>query len=98
MRSAGDRYGLALLVDQLLPGHRQAVKEGLHGCLAVAPTTLVGADLIVVAEPLVHVGLQLGQTAIKLLAKGNPVELIQHGLVEALADPIRLWALGFVRL
>src|SRR5512134_629999 len=68
------------------------VKEGLHGCLAVVPTTLVGADLIVVAEPLVEVGLQLGDAAVELLAEGHPVELVEHGLVEALADAIIRYA------
>src|SRR5512132_1548558 len=90
----GDRYGLALLIEQLLPGHWQAVKEGLHRRLAVTPSALVGADLVVLAEPFVQVGLQLGDRPVELLAKGNAVELVQHGLVEALADPIRLRALG----
>jgi hypothetical protein len=54
----------------------------------------VGADLVVLAEPLVEVGLQLGEAAVELLAEGHPVELIQHGLVEALANAIGLRALG----
>src|SRR5512144_2804683 len=94
VRAAGDRYGLALLIEQLLPGHRQAVKEGRHRRLAVTPAALVGADLVVLAEPFVQVGLQLGDRPVELLAKSNAVELVQHGLVEALADSIRLRALG----
>ena len=54
----------------------------------------MGADLVVLAEPFVQVGLQLGDRPVELLAKGNAVELVQHGLVEALADTIRLRALG----
>jgi hypothetical protein len=38
--------------------------------------------------------LQFGQAAIELFTEGDPVELVPHRLVEALADPIGLRALG----
>lgn len=39
-------------------------------------------------------GLQLGDAAIELFAEGDPVELVQHRLVETLADAVGLRALG----
>ena len=43
---------------------------------------------------MIEIGLQLGDAVVELLAEGNPVELVQHGLVEALANAIGLRALG----
>lgn len=54
-----------LCLGQLLLGQRQAVKNGLDRRLAVAPTALVGSNLV---KPLVEVGLQLDQAAIELLS------------------------------
>ena len=50
---------------------------------------------IVIAEPVVQIGLQLGQRGVNFLAKGNPIELIEHGLMQALDDPIGLRSLQF---
>lgn len=43
---------------------------------------------------MVEIGLQLGDRAVDLLAECHPVELVEHRLVEALADAVGLWALG----
>jgi len=48
------------------------------------------AVLIVVRHPRIEIGLQLFQCPIDLLPKRDPIELIQHGIMEALADPIGL--------
>jgi hypothetical protein len=50
--------------------------------------------LIVFLDPVIQVGLQLVERTIHLLAKANTVELVEHGLVEALADAVGLRALG----
>ena len=55
----------------------------------------MGADLVVLAEPLVEIGLRLGEAVVELFAEGDPIELVQHRLMEALADPVRPRALGF---
>ena len=52
------------------------------------------SDLVVIDQPGIEIGLQLVDHTIDLLAEGNPIELVQDGAVKALADPIRLWALG----
>src|SRR5262245_37648822 len=54
----------------------------------------MGPDLIVFAHPQIEVGLQLLDRTIHLLAERNTVEFVEHGLVEALADAVGLWALG----
>jgi hypothetical protein len=54
----------------------------------------MGADLVVVAQPIIQIGLQLGQAVVKLFAECHPIELVEHRLMEALADSVRLWALG----
>src|SRR4051812_27384594 len=49
---------------------------------------------VVAPDPLIQVGLQLGDRAVDPLAERDPVELVQHRLVEALNDAVRLWAFG----
>jgi hypothetical protein len=49
--------------------------------------------LIVFSDPAIR--LQLVERTVHLLAEGDTVELIEHGFVEALADAVGLWALGF---
>jgi hypothetical protein len=44
----------------------------------------------------VEVGLELVESAVELLAKRHAVELVEHGLVEALADPVGLRAAALV--
>ena len=50
--------------------------------------------LIVFGDPRIKVGLQLVDGAVDLFAECHPVELIQDSAMEALADSIRLRALG----
>src|SRR4029077_18189524 len=70
------------------------VKEGLHRGLAEAPAALMWSPLVVVDEPDVEVGLQLLNRLVDLLAEGDPVELVEDGAMEALANTIGLRALG----
>ena len=50
--------------------------------------------LVLFGDPSIKVGLQLVDGAIDLLAERDPVELVEDGAMEALADSIRLRALG----
>src|SRR5579863_7690930 len=50
--------------------------------------------LVVALDPRIEIGLKLGDRSIDLLAEDDAIELIEHRLVEALDDAIRLWALG----
>ena len=52
------------------------------------------SPVIVVDQPGVEVGLQLVDRVVDLLAEGNPVELVEDGAMEALANAIGLRALG----
>ena len=58
------------------------------------PAALMGPLLVVFGDPRIKVGLQLVDGVIDLLAERHPVELIQDGAMEALADPIGLRAFG----
>jgi hypothetical protein len=62
--------------------------------LAEAPAALMRSTIIVFDQPAIEIGLQLVDRVIVLLAEGHSVKLIQNGAMEALADPIRLRALG----
>src|SRR3954447_3389223 len=96
--ASGDRSGSSVGWrsggDHLLLCERDGVKEGLHRGLPEAPPTLMRPVLVVAPDPLIKVGLQLGDRAVDPLAEGHPVELVQHRLVEALNDAVRLWAFG----
>ena len=50
--------------------------------------------LIEVADPQIEIGLQLVERTIHLFAERDTIELIEHGLVEALTDAVGLRALG----
>src|SRR6266513_173718 len=80
--------------DHFLLGRRQCVKEGLHRRLAEAPASLMWPRLIVFAKPQIKIDLQLFVRTIHLFAEGDEVDLVEHGLVEALADAVGLRALG----
>src|SRR5262249_2565117 len=54
----------------------------------------MGPLLVVFGNPSVKVGLQLVDGAVDLFAERHPVELIQYGAMEALANTVCLWALG----
>src|SRR5205823_8653850 len=71
----------------------ERVKEGLHRGLAEAPAALMGSLLVVFDDPGIEVGLQLVDRAIDLLAERQPVELVEHGSMETLADAVGLRAL-----
>ena len=55
---------------------------------------MVRAALIVIGDPRIEIGLQLIDAAIDLLAKSNPIELVQRGLVEPLANSVGLGPFG----
>ena len=46
------------------------------------------ATIVVFGDPGVEIGLQLVNRVIDLLAERDPVKLVQHGAMEALADSI----------
>jgi Major intrinsic protein len=73
--------------DHFLLRHRHCVKEGLRRRLAEAPQSLMWPRLVVI-------GLQLVDEMIYLFAERDPAELVEHCLVEALADTVRLRALA----
>ena len=54
----------------------------------------MGSFVVVAFNPFIQIGLQLGDGVVDLLAEGDPVELVQHGLVEPLDDAVGLRALG----
>ena len=49
--------------------------------------------LVVFADPHIKIGLQLVNGTVHLFAEGDAVKLIEHGLMEALADTVGLRAL-----
>jgi transposase len=57
-------------------------------CLAEAPAVLMGPVLVVLGDPSIKIGVQLVDRAIDLFAEGDPIELVQDGAMEALADAI----------
>src|SRR5262249_32605933 len=69
-------------------------QEGLHWRFAKAPASLMWPLLIEVADPQIEIGLQLVERTIHLFAECDTIELIEHGLVEALTDAVGLRALG----
>ena len=54
----------------------------------------MGSLLVVVDEPQVEIGLQLLDRLVDLLAEGDPVEFVEDGAMEALANAIGLRAFG----
>ena len=54
----------------------------------------MGPMLVILGDPRIKVGLQLVDGVIDLLAERHPIELVQDGAMEALADSIGLRALG----
>src|SRR5215472_2839628 len=57
-------------------------------CHNEAPAALMGPLLVVSGDPRIKVGLQLVDRAVDLFAERHPVELIQNGAMEALANSI----------
>src|SRR6185295_18722046 len=73
---------------------RECVKKGLHWGLAEAPAALMRSVIIVFDQPGIKIGLQLVDAVVDLFAERDPIELVQDGAMEALADAIGLRALG----
>jgi hypothetical protein len=64
------------------------VKESLHRPLAKTIAALVRPRLIILRHPDIEILLQFADRRIDLLAEGDAVELIEHGLVKPLDDAI----------
>ena len=73
------------------PGNRSG-SERLHRRFAEAPAALMRPQLVVFADT-THLGLQLVKGTVHLFAERDAVKLIEHGLLEALADTVGLRAL-----
>ncbi|RQH09081.1 hypothetical protein D1Y85_04250 [Paraburkholderia dinghuensis] len=55
--------------------------------------------IVVLLEPHIKISLQGVQRFVDFLPEGNAIELVEHGRVRPLIDPVDLWRLGFrVRL
>ena len=80
-------------VQLLIVGKRCALDERLQRRLAVAVLARVRALGVVALHPDVNIGLQFIERMVELPPEGARVELVLDRLVEALADPIGLWAL-----
>jgi hypothetical protein len=48
----------------------------------------MGPGLVELAYPEVEVGLEVLDRLVKLLAEGDAIDLVEHGLVEALNDAV----------
>src|SRR6266496_3504324 len=92
-RAIGFWCPMSLGCDHFLLGRRQCVKEGLHRRLAEALASLMWPRLIVFAKPQIKIGLELVDRTIHIFAEGDAIELVEHGLVEGLADAVCLRAL-----
>ena len=54
----------------------------------------MGPGLVELSHPEVEVGLEVLDRLVELLAEGDAIKLVEHGLVEALDDAVGLRALG----
>src|SRR3984893_1445364 len=79
--------------DDFVPRNRTGVKESLHRRLAKTPASLMWPFLVVAIDPFIKIGLQGLDRSVELLAERDTVELVEDGLVKALDNAIRLWAL-----
>ena len=88
----------ALVTSDAWPKLLKTMAERSGATIKTLCWTIGRYDVIAVfeapAEPLVEIGLQLGQAVVELLTERNPIELVEHRLVEALANSVRLRALG----
>jgi hypothetical protein len=75
-----------------------AGRLSLWAAPAVAPPPLMGAHLIVLDKPEIEIGLQLGDRPVEPPAERHAVELVEQGLVEALANAVVCGLLAFVRV
>ena len=74
--------------EGFFPREREGVKEGLERSFSEARLALVGPDLVELAHPEIEVGLKLVDCGVDLFSEGDAVELVEHGLVEALDDAV----------
>ena len=72
----------------------RASRKVLHRHLAKTIAALVRPRLIILRHPDIEILLQFADRRIDLLAEGDAVELVEHGLVKPLDDAIGLRALG----
>ena len=70
------------------------VQECLHRRLAEAIAALMRPPIIVFRHPMIEILLQFADRRVDLLAEGDAIELVEHGLVVALDNSIYLRALG----
>src|ERR1700733_13463891 len=87
-RSTFSRLGASGKPGAVLLRKRRRVKERLHRRFAEAPSSLVRPFLIVTLDPAIEIDLEIGDRAVDLLAKGDAIELIEHGLMEPFDDAI----------
>jgi hypothetical protein len=80
--------------QQFLPRNGQRVKDGLHRCFSIAPSSLMRARFVVLLHPGIEIPLQLVDGAVDFLAERDAIELVEHGAMEAFADSIGLRVLG----
>ncbi len=66
------------------------VKEGLHGRLSEAVSSLVCTVVVVVLHPGIEIRLERLYAVVDLTAEGDAVELVEHGFVKALDDTVGL--------
>ena len=64
--------------------------ERLHRRLPKTVLSRMGPIFIVLVQPPIHVGLQMLQAAVQLLAERDAIKLILHGPMEPFANAVGL--------
>lgn len=83
------------LLQPLLLSQLSAIQKSLHRRFAVAETSAMETLGVVEVYPRICILLQLFQVAIEFFAKRHAVKLFEHSAMEAFADAVGLWTLGF---
>ncbi len=78
------------LVQELFLPDIFALDHGLERRSGATHFALMSALVVVVEQPFIEIGLQCIDAVIEFLAERDLVELLQHCLVEALADAVGL--------
>jgi hypothetical protein len=76
--------------NQFLLGEIKRIEEGAHGRLAIAPSSLMFAFIVVLFEPRIKISLQGVDRLIDFLAEDGAVKLVEHGRVQPLDDSVGL--------
>jgi hypothetical protein len=76
--------------DQFLPCEPKRIEEGSHRGLAVAPSSVMFSLIVVLVKPDIQIVLQGWYRVVDLPAERDAVELVEHGLVKTLHDPVGL--------